>query len=222
MTEPSIQQRKTPEGWTKIGSNGLVIPRNFANNGALNSNNQTLLGLRDKLDVKSLRLSIMDSYINTIRQKNGVIRYDGEFDPENFASTIMDNLSYHVHGRHFTGLLKKMKDFEKGRKNWVEPLRSWILDTKQANFLTKSDDFNDIKVFVQKVGTNHSVRDKSARFGASPPSEMLFAYATKSPFSHSLLPAAKAKNFRTLDKVAFCAVLMSFARTYFEHQSRSD
>jgi len=32
-------------------------------------------------------------------------------------------------------LKEKMKDFEKGRNNWVEPLRSWILDTKQADFL---------------------------------------------------------------------------------------
>jgi hypothetical protein len=31
-------------------------------------------------------------------------------------------------------LEQKKKDFENGRKNWVEPLREWILDTKQPIF----------------------------------------------------------------------------------------
>ncbi|MBI3274335.1 MAG: hypothetical protein HYZ69_04285, partial [Candidatus Colwellbacteria bacterium] len=29
-------------------------------------------------------------------------------------------------------LEQRKKDFEHGRKNWVEPLREWILDLKQA------------------------------------------------------------------------------------------
>ena len=61
-------------------------------------------------------------------------------------------------------LEQKKKDFENGRKNWVEPLREWILDTKQADFLAKSDNFHEIKSFVQKIGTNPVLQDKSARF----------------------------------------------------------
>ncbi len=67
-------------------------------------------------------------------------------------------------------LEQKKKDFENGRKKWVEPLREWILDTKQADFLAKSDNFHEIKTFVQKIGTNPLVRDKSVRFEFSPPS----------------------------------------------------
>ena len=68
-------------------------------------------------------------------------------------------------------LEQKKKDFENGRKNWVEPLREWILDTKQADFLSKSDNFHEIKTFVQKIGTNPRVRNKSAVFDFCPASQ---------------------------------------------------
>ena len=66
---------------------------------------------------------------------------------------------------------QKKKDFENGRKNWVEPLQEWILDTKQADFLAKSDNFHEIKSFVQKIGTNPRVRNKSAVFDFCPASQ---------------------------------------------------
>src|SRR3989338_2019331 len=68
-------------------------------------------------------------------------------------------------------LEQKKKDFENGRKNLVEPLREWILDTKQADFLAKSDNFHEIKSFVQKIGTNPRVRNKSAVFDFCPASQ---------------------------------------------------
>ena len=67
---------------------------------------------------------------------------------------------------------EKLKAVERGRNNWVEPLRNWILDTKQADFLSHSDNLYEIKAFVQKIGTNPMVRDKSARF--SPPAAFGF------------------------------------------------
>ena len=67
-------------------------------------------------------------------------------------------------------LEQKKKDFESGRKNWIEPLREWILDTKQADFLSKSENYHEIKIFIQKIGTNPRVRDKSALFEFPPPS----------------------------------------------------
>ena len=68
-------------------------------------------------------------------------------------------------------LEQKKKDFESGRKNWVEPLREWILDTKQADFLSKSENYHEIKTFVQKIGTNPLVRNKSAVFDFCPASQ---------------------------------------------------
>ena len=101
-------------------------------------------------------------------------------------------------------LKEKKKDFVHQGNNGVEPLREWILDTKQAAFLSSSNNFSEIASFVKKVGTNPLVRDKSARFGAPVLSEFVFAYNTKTDFAHPLLPVAKAKNFHDFDNVSFC------------------
>ncbi len=75
--------------------------------------------------------------------------------------------------RACAALEKKKKDYVGGRNQWVEPLREWINDTKQAYFLTNSPDYNKMKTLVQKIGTNPMVRDKSARFSFSAPSRFV-------------------------------------------------
>jgi hypothetical protein len=75
--------------------------------------------------------------------------------------------------RSLATLKDKLKDSERGRNNWVEPLREWILDTKQANFLSKSNDLHKIKALVQKIGTNPRLQNKSAVFEFCPPSQFI-------------------------------------------------
>ena len=75
--------------------------------------------------------------------------------------------------RSTLSLKEEKKDFEHGGNVWVEPLRKWILDTKQADFLCKSDDLHAIKEFIQKIGTNHEFREKSARFAVPSPSDYI-------------------------------------------------
>ena len=70
--------------------------------------------------------------------------------------------------RVLAALKSKLKDFERGRNQWVEPLREWISDTKQADFLSSSGNFSEIASFVRKIGTNPSVRDKSMHFECPP------------------------------------------------------
>lgn len=53
------------------------------------------------------------------------------------------------------------------------PLRAWVFDTKQANFLTSSADLEETSSFIKKVGTNSLIRDKSARFAAPVPSQFV-------------------------------------------------
>ena len=77
-----------------------------------------------------------------------------------------------------------MKDFERGRKNWVEPLRSWILDTKQADFLSSSKNFSEISSFVKKVGTNHTVCDKTAHFSVLSPFAFVATRHHCAPMAH--------------------------------------
>ncbi len=98
-------------------------------------------------------------------QKLVGIYLDGDI-PKNIYLTKKDALM-----RSSAALQEKKKDFERGRKNWVEPLREWVLDTKQALVLGSSDDLHEISDFVRKVGTNPVIQSKSMHFSASPPSE---------------------------------------------------
>ncbi|MBL4644700.1 MAG: recombinase family protein [Candidatus Pacebacteria bacterium] len=116
-------------------------------------------------------------------------------------------------------LKEKKKDFEHKGNNWVEPLREWILDTKQANFLSSSIDFKEISSFVKKIGTNPTVLDKSARFGTSVLSEFVCAYRTETDFAHPLLPTANVKNLRDVTNFSFCELLVAFGRTLFEQKT---
>ena len=153
-----------------------------------NSSQSSVQNLADKIKASEVRLEkLVESYL------------DGDVPKELYIKKKDEIM------RTTLALRQEKKDFDHKGNNWVEPLREWVLDTKLANFLFSSDDFPKIKELVKKVGTNPLVRDKSARFGASPPSELSFAYATKSPFSHPLLPKANAKNFHDLNEVQFCA-----------------
>ena len=105
------------------------------------------------------------------------------------------------------------KDFEHRGNNWVEPLREWVLDTKQAAFLSSSDNFSEIASFVQKIGTNHAVRDKSARFSVPSPSHFV---AERRGFFLSSAAASRRQSSRlNSDEVKFCAEILTFARTHF-------
>ena len=68
-----------------------------------------------------------------------------------------------------------------GRKNWVEPLRNWILDSKRAGFLSDSDDFDEIREFVRKFGTNPALCDKAISISFCPPSVFARSVALKAP-----------------------------------------
>lgn len=94
---------------------------------------------------------------------------DGDIPKEIYLKKKDENM------RALAILKDEMKDFESGRNKWLEPLREWISDTKQADFLAKSENYHEIKSLVQKIGTNPLVRNKSARFSFSVP----FIFAAK-------------------------------------------
>jgi len=98
-------------------------------------------------------------------------------------------------------LKKNMKDFELRRNTWVEPLREWILDTKQANFLSSSTDFHEISSFVQKIGTNPTVRDKTVHFATPAPSQFV---ATRLATFSVPAPSARGGSGLTSDEVLLC------------------
>lgn len=120
---------------------------------------------------------------------------DGDIPKESYL-TRKDKIM-----RTLATLKEEMKDFERGRNQWVEPLREWIIDTKQAAFLSSSSDFHQIASFVKRVGTNPRVSDKTARFGASVPSVFV---AKRRAFLPVPAPAARASSALSEREVTCC------------------
>ena len=69
--------------------------------------------------------------------------------------------------REKAGLLESETNFGQQRKNWVEPLRSFVLSLKQAADLEKTSNHLEWKKFFQKIGSNPEIKDKtvSIRWG---------------------------------------------------------
>ena len=96
-------------------------------------------------------------------------------------------------------LTNQKEDFGRMGKNWIEPLRSWILDIQKAKKLSQSDNFEDIKAFVQKIRTNHKLFYKSVSFSFNAPWDFLAQFLVSRASwrgEHSdLSPAKKLKSF---------------------------
>ncbi len=123
---------------------------------------------------------------------------DGDIPKENYLTKKEELLTSQVTLTH------QLSAARHERKEWVEPLRAWILDTKQAAQLASSDKYHEIRDFVRKVGTNPSLRDKSVSVSFCPPTEFLRARGPDTPFTHPLLPLARKRADVISDQVQTC------------------
>jgi site-specific DNA recombinase len=101
------------------------------------------------------------------------------------------------------------------RKNWVEPLRRWILDSKHAGFLATRENFHEMKDFLRSFGTNPALNNKTISISFCPPS--IFARTRKADFISSPYITPQASPIFSLDAegVSFCELILTFARNYF-------
>ena len=106
------------------------------------------------------------------------------------------------------------------RKEWVEPLRQWILDSKRSGFLSSSSEYTEIRDFVRTFGTNPSLFNKTITISFCSPSLLVRHSAVRGDFSLAHAPAARRDFSLSTDEVALCDELVQSARNYFE--SRSD
>ena len=121
------------------------------NKEAVSSSQSSVQNLKDKTKETQAKLDkLVSLYI------------DGEVEKESYLVKKEELLKSKV------SLANKLQDFGRG-KNWLEPLRNWILDASKAEKLSCSDSFSSIKDFVQKIGTNHKLLDKSATFSLKQP-----------------------------------------------------
>ncbi|MFA6094855.1 MAG: recombinase family protein, partial [Candidatus Paceibacterota bacterium] len=56
---------------------------------------------------------------------------------------------------------ESFKDFGQQRKNWVEPLRSFVLSLREAIILEQGDNYLAWKEFFQKIDSNPILKDKT-------------------------------------------------------------
>src|SRR3989344_6036442 len=106
--------------------------------------------------------------------------------------------------RQKSSLQAKSSSARNERKNWVEPLRKWILDSKRAGFLATSENLHEMRDFLRSFGTNPALKDKTISISFCPPSE--FARARKTDFIPSPYSAPSARPYFALtsDQVSEC------------------
>jgi hypothetical protein len=60
--------------------------------------------------------------------------------------------------------------------NWIEPLKNWILTANYAEKLVSSNDFDEIKSFAEKIGTNRRLLDRKIFFDFVRPFDLIPKY----------------------------------------------
>ncbi len=65
-----------------------------------------------------------------------------------------------------TELKQKLTDFGRKGNYWLEPMRNFILAAHQANLLVNSENLEEKRSFLQKIGSNWQLYNKKVRFEA--------------------------------------------------------
>ncbi|MFA4975631.1 MAG: hypothetical protein WC577_03030, partial [Candidatus Paceibacterota bacterium] len=69
---------------------------------------------------------------------------------------------------------EKLKDFEQKGNHRLEPMRLFILDSKQAVIIASEENLEDKKNFLKKIGSNHLLDARTLSFSPKKSWEMLF------------------------------------------------
>ncbi|PIR40110.1 MAG: hypothetical protein COV33_01585 [Candidatus Zambryskibacteria bacterium CG10_big_fil_rev_8_21_14_0_10_34_34] len=107
--------------------------------------------------------------------------------------------------RQKLSLQDKFSSARHERKNWVEPLRKWILDSKRAGFLASGENLHEMRDFLRSFGTNPALKDKTISISFCPPSEFARNQKTKSILSPFTAPSARENFNLSKSEVSVCA-----------------
>jgi hypothetical protein len=118
---------------------------------------------------------------------------------------------------------QELKDFGRNKKasfGWIEPLKEWIVSLPEPVELQKTEDFYQIKSFVQKIGTNHQLQNKKALFDFKEPYDIVPKYMKETcELSHVggwLSSPSNRKNNSQISESRKWWRLLCEARTFFE------
>jgi hypothetical protein len=99
-----------------------------------------------------------------------------------------------------TGLQRRKSDFGRKGNNWIEPLRDWILSAHHAEKLASSNEFDEIKSFVEKIGTNRRLLTKRVLVGLRPPFDLIAKQKGFCEASHAKGGASEQSNSSQFSK----------------------
>ena len=156
----------------------------------------------ENVSSESLVGQIKDNKQETQKKLDNLVSLylDGDIPKEQYLKKKNDLLGQKA------SLAHKMDSARQERKNWVEPLREWILDMKKATQLASSDNFFEIRDYFKKIGTNPQLRDKSVSVSFCPPTEFAFACNTNLDFAPPFVSAARKRATHFSDQVTNCVL----------------
>ena len=106
----------------------------------------------------------------------------------------------------------KKDNFKKGRNNWLEPLKNWILEIKQVQNLISDGDFYQIAEFIKRSGTNRILKDRKISLTFLEP----WLFISPSEARRWVLPAPPSAG-RAEKLTSFeWSTILNLARTYFQ------
>jgi len=117
-----------------------------------------------------------------------------------------------------TDLNKRKADFGRKGNNWIEPLREWILSAHHAEKLASSNDFDEIKSFAEKIGTNRRLLDRKLIFDFQKPFDFVPKYTEKCERSPAEGGASEQTNCPQNSQCLDWSQLLNEVRTHFEQE----
>ena len=97
---------------------------------------------------------------------------------------------------------ESLRDFGQQRKNWIEPLRSFVLSLREAVELEKTDNYPEWKRFFQKIGSNPSLNDKTLSIGWGELWEFTASAIGGKETDSAILASAKSLRYCNFDNVS--------------------
>ena len=99
-----------------------------------------------------------------------------------------------------TDLKRWKSDFGRKGNNWIEPLKEWILAAHHAEKLASSNEFDEIKSFAEKIGTNRRLLDRKLVFDFIRPFDLIPKYGEKCERSPAAGGASEQTNNPDFEK----------------------
>jgi site-specific DNA recombinase len=111
-------------------------------------------------------------------------------------------------------LKQKLKNFEQKGSHWLELCQNWVLEANQAKNLALTENFSEMKNFLQKIGSNREIADGRLSITFKKPWNFLHSL----PVNSRAYSSAGVKNRENL----FWWSLLKKVRTYFEQNPDFD